>query len=163
MLAISDGIITLKFHNIYHAREFRKPKSPLTITGFTCVALRTSPLDFSENINLISQKICDRISLPVWVALLRNGARCFLPPSHRSTGIKELELENPSMNDQYQYVGKPLTPSIAQELIKELYTGETAERQEIILTVDDIHHERGGEPNRAKFPPVGRALVVCHI
>ena len=62
------------------------------------------------------------------------------------------------MNDQYQYVGKPLTPSIAQELIKELYTGETARKQEIILTVDDIHHERGGDPNRAKYHPVGDAL-----
>ena len=62
------------------------------------------------------------------------------------------------MNDQYPYIGKPLTPSIARELIIELFPGKTAETREIIKTVDKIHHERRGEPNRAKFPPVGRAL-----
>ena len=62
------------------------------------------------------------------------------------------------MNDQYQYIEKSLTPSIARELIIELFTGETAETQEIIKTVDEVHRERGGKPNRAKFPPVGRAL-----
>lgn len=62
------------------------------------------------------------------------------------------------MNDQYQYVGKHLTPSIARELIIELFTGKTAKTQEIIETVDKIHHERGGDSNKAEFHPAQRAL-----
>ena len=82
----------------------------------------------------------------------------FLPPSHRSWGIKGLELEKPPMNNQYQHVGKPLTPSIAEELIRELFTGKTAQRQEIIKTVDEVHRERGGEPTRSDYDPVGPTL-----
>ena len=62
------------------------------------------------------------------------------------------------MNDQYQYVGKHLTPSIAQELIIELFTGKTVETQKIIKTVDKIHHERGGDSNKAEFHPAQRVL-----
>ena len=60
------------------------------------------------------------------------------------------------MNNPYQHVGKPLTPSIARELIEELFTGKTAEIQEIVKTVDDVHRERGGEP--ANYDPVGPVL-----
>ena len=62
------------------------------------------------------------------------------------------------MNNQYQYVGKPLTPSIARELIGELFAGKTAERQEIIKTVDEVHRERGGEPAKFDYDPVGPVL-----
>ena len=62
------------------------------------------------------------------------------------------------MNDEYQHVGKPLTPSIARELIKELFAGKTAKRQEIINTVDEVHRERGGEPKTVKFHPAGQVL-----
>ena len=62
------------------------------------------------------------------------------------------------MNNQYKYFGLPLTPRIAQELIQELFAGQTAERQEIVRAVDEIHLERGGLPKRSKLHPVGRVL-----
>ena len=62
------------------------------------------------------------------------------------------------MNDEYQHVGKPLTPSIAKDLIKELFAGKTAERQEIIKTVDEVHRDRGGQPTQAITHPVERVL-----
>ena len=54
------------------------------------------------------------------------------------------------MNNQYQHFGRPLTPSIAQELILELYAGWTLQRQKIVRTVDEAHRERGGLPPNAK-------------
>ena len=63
------------------------------------------------------------------------------------------------MNNPYQYVGKHLTPRMAQELIRELFAGKTAERQEIIKTVDEVHRERGGEPAKAITHPVERVLT----
>ena len=63
------------------------------------------------------------------------------------------------MNNQYQYVGEHLTPRIAQELIREIFAGKTAERQEIIKTVDEVHRERGGEPAKAITHPVERVLT----
>ena len=54
------------------------------------------------------------------------------------------------MNNDYKYVGVPLTPSIAQELIKEAFSGKTATRREIVEIVVQIHDERGGLPSEAK-------------
>lgn len=50
------------------------------------------------------------------------------------------------MNDQYKHVGKPLTQSIAQELIHELFAGLIAQRREVIDKVDEAHRQRGGQP-----------------
>ena len=64
------------------------------------------------------------------------------------------------MNNEYKYLGRPLTPSIAQELIKELYAGKTADRKEIERTVQETHLERGGESSTAKtHHPAGLALM----
>jgi len=63
------------------------------------------------------------------------------------------------MNNQYEYVEKSLTPKIAQHLILELFAGQTVQKQEIMRIVDETHHERGGLPARAKFPPVPMALT----
>ena len=64
------------------------------------------------------------------------------------------------MNDQYQYFEKHFTPSIAQELIQELFEGETVRRQVIIRKVDDIHKGRGGYPPQAESQhPVVHALL----
>ena len=62
------------------------------------------------------------------------------------------------MNDQYQYVGKSLTPSIARELIQELFAGQEVRKQEIVRNVDETHRERGGHPAVSRYPPVTRAL-----
>ena len=63
------------------------------------------------------------------------------------------------MNDRYQYFGKHLTPSIAQQLIRELFAGKTVERQEIIKTVDKVHREQGGEPAKSIYHPAERSLT----
>ncbi len=62
------------------------------------------------------------------------------------------------MNDQYQYVGKSLTPSIARELIQELFAGQEVRKQEIVRNVNETHRERGGHPAVSRYPPVTRAL-----
>ena len=63
------------------------------------------------------------------------------------------------MNNEYKFVGKPLTPNIAQELIQELFTEQTVQKQEIVRIVDETHLERGGLAPRAKGPhPVTMAL-----
>ena len=62
------------------------------------------------------------------------------------------------MNNEYKYVGRSLTPRMAQELIVELFTGQTVQRQEIIKRVDQIHLERGGQPAQAATHPVERVL-----
>ncbi len=64
------------------------------------------------------------------------------------------------MNNNYKYTGMPLTPSIAQELIKEAFSGKTATRSEIVEAVVQIHDERGGLPSEAKNVrgPIQRAL-----
>ena len=62
------------------------------------------------------------------------------------------------MNDEYQHAGQPLTQSMVQELIIELFAGKTAEKQEIIKTVDEVHRERGGKPKTVKVHPAGRIL-----
>ena len=62
------------------------------------------------------------------------------------------------MNSEYRYVGRSLTPRMAQELIVELFTGQTVQRQEIIERVDQVHLERGGQPAQAATHPVERVL-----
>ena len=58
------------------------------------------------------------------------------------------------MNEQYQYIGQRLTPSIAQELILELLEGKTLRRRELIRMVDEAHESRGGylASDRAQHP-----------
>ena len=63
------------------------------------------------------------------------------------------------MNNQYEYAEKHLIPSIAEKLIQELFAGQTVQKQEIMRVVEERHHERGGLPARAKFPPVTTALT----
>ena len=55
--------------------------------------------------------------------------------------------------------GQLLTPSVAQELIVELFAGATVQKQEIVRKVDEVHEGRGGQPPTAGANrPVTRAL-----
>ncbi len=58
------------------------------------------------------------------------------------------------MNNQE---GQVLTPSVAQELIIELFAGATVRKQEIVRAVDEAHTERGGQ-----LPTVGADRPVTH-
>ena len=62
------------------------------------------------------------------------------------------------MNNQYKYSGQLLTSRIAQEFIRELFAGQTAQRQESVRTVDEAHLRREGLPKRSKLHPVERVL-----
>ena len=63
------------------------------------------------------------------------------------------------MNNQSQYSGQTLTLSIAQELIQELFAGQTVELQEIRAQVNAVHIERDGLPsNYQRSHPVSDAL-----
>ena len=63
------------------------------------------------------------------------------------------------MNDQYEYVEKPLTPGIARKLIQELFAGQTVQKQEMMRIVEETHQERGGLPSQAqRNNPVTLAL-----
>ena len=53
---------------------------------------------------------------------------------------------------------KKLVPSIAEQLIVELFAGQTKELNEIKTKVEEIHASRGGLPHTAKIHPVERAL-----
>ena len=53
--------------------------------------------------------------------------------------------------------GQVLTPSVAQELIIELFAGATVRKQQIVRTVDEVHTERGGQ-----LPTVGANRPVTH-
>ena len=64
------------------------------------------------------------------------------------------------MNNQYKYSGRPLTPLIAQELIQELFEGQTVQKQEIANTVNNAHLERGG---LASEDPVTTALSAMKV
>ena len=60
------------------------------------------------------------------------------------------------MNDQYT---PNLTPQTAQELIQELFGGQTVQLQEIKGKVDEVHRERGGLSSNYKWHhPVTYAL-----
>ena len=63
------------------------------------------------------------------------------------------------MNNQYEYVEKPLTQRIAQHLILELFAGQTVQKQEMMRIVEETHQERGGLPSQAqRNNPVTLAL-----
>lgn len=63
------------------------------------------------------------------------------------------------MNNQYEYVERPLTPGIAKKLIQELFAGQTVQKQEIMRVVEETHHGWGGLPSQAQFNnPVTLAL-----
>ena len=53
--------------------------------------------------------------------------------------------------------GQVLTPSVAQELIIELFAGATVQKQGIVRRVDEAHTERGGQP-----PTAGANRLVTH-
>ena len=53
---------------------------------------------------------------------------------------------------------KKLVPGIAEQLILELFAGQTKELNEIIAKVEEIHKQRGGLPHTARIHPVKRAL-----
>ena len=48
------------------------------------------------------------------------------------------------MNNQYQCFGGDLTTDCARKLIQELFGGQTVQRREIVNTVFEQHHQRGG-------------------
>ena len=54
--------------------------------------------------------------------------------------------------------GQTLTPNVAQELIQELFAGQTAPLQQIKQKVDEVHQERGGILSSVTHHPVSRAL-----
>ena len=59
-------------------------------------------------------------------------------------------LESP-VDGPYEWKDKPLTPSIAASLIRELFQGKRKTKREIIIaTVERIHSKRGGLPRNAK-------------
>ncbi len=64
------------------------------------------------------------------------------------------------MDNPYKYVGLPLTPLMAQELILELFTGQTVHKQEMTDIVESTHLERGGNPPRSKQNPITRSLTL---
>lgn len=53
---------------------------------------------------------------------------------------------------------KKLVPSIAEQLILELFAGQTKELRVIKTKVEEIHKQRGGLPRTAKIHPVESAL-----
>ena len=53
---------------------------------------------------------------------------------------------------------KKLVPSIAQQLILELFAGQTKELNEIKTKVEEVHRQRGGLPHTAQYHPVEGAL-----
>lgn len=63
-------------------------------------------------------------------------------------------------NRTYKYVDLPLTPLMAVELILELCSGQTVEKQELSDLVVLTHIERGGDPVRSKQDPTTRALTL---
>ena len=64
-----------------------------------------------------------------------------------------------SINISYKYANLPLTPLMAQELIIELFSGQTVEKQEMTDLVVLTHLERGGKPVRSKQNPITKALT----
>ena len=50
----------------------------------------------------------------------------------------------------YRYAGTTLMPSIAEELILELFDGQTVKREVIVDTIVQLHCKRGGLPPRSE-------------
>ncbi|MYB92568.1 tetratricopeptide repeat protein [Candidatus Poribacteria bacterium] len=72
-------------------------------------------------------------------------------------GVWSILSETIDMNNRYRYFEQVLTPDIAQELIQELFEGQTVQKQEITNAVDNAHLERGG---LASEDPVTTALAA---
>ena len=70
------------------------------------------------------------------------------------TGIGESDQKNIMNNSK----NKKLVPRIAEQLIIELFAGQTKELNEIKTKVEEIHKQRGGLPHTARIHPVKRAL-----
>ena len=57
------------------------------------------------------------------------------------------------LQPEYQFTGLPLTPTGIEQLILDMFDGETVERKWIVKQLTEYHHENGGAPMRAKdFP-----------
>ena len=57
------------------------------------------------------------------------------------------------------YEGQRLVPRIAEQLIIELFAGQTIQTQEIKIKVEEVHAERGGSPYTSKYHPARIALT----
>lgn len=78
-------------------------------------------------------------------------------PSYQ--GDNRLEPEKPKKHNQMKdHNGLKLTPSIAKQLIKEIFAGQTVQLQEIKKKVEEVHAKRDGQPSSAQYSPVSRAL-----
>lgn len=79
-----------------------------------------------------------------------------LPPHQgdKFTGSGEFYLKNIMNISENQ----KLVPRIAEQLIIELFAGQTKELNEIKTKVKEIHEQRGGLKHTAKIHPVERAL-----
>ena len=55
--------------------------------------------------------------------------------------------------ESYKFRELPLTPSIAEGLILEAFSGQTTERHQIVDTVVQLHKSRGGRDSRATDVP----------
>lgn len=58
------------------------------------------------------------------------------------------------MNDQ----NRRLTSAVAEELIQELFAGQTVKRAQIMEQVEKAHQERGGQLSEARYSLVPKAL-----
>lgn len=59
--------------------------------------------------------------------------------------------------------GKKLVPKIAEQLIIELFAGQTIQTEEIRTAVEEAHTKRGGLPHTSKYHPVQTALRNLRI
>lgn len=50
------------------------------------------------------------------------------------------------VQDRYKYVGVPLSPAIAEELILQKFSGQVTARQTVVEEVNRLHMARGGKP-----------------
>ena len=62
------------------------------------------------------------------------------------------------MDNPYKYVDQSLTTKMAQELIIELFKGETVAKTKMVGDVDKVHVDRGGKKAETKVHPVTNAL-----
>lgn len=87
------------------------------------------------------------------------GWMAIIHPSHQLLNYPDYSIIIMT-NSSYRYAGLPLTPLMAQELILELFTGQTLHKQEMTDIVEATHAERGGNPPRSKQNPITRALTL---
>ena len=62
------------------------------------------------------------------------------------------------MNNQYQCFGRNLTQACTRKLILELFEEQTVSRKEIVNTVFEEHHKRGGKNSEVRVGLVKSAL-----